>query len=61
MILILVMLKILASILLIAFLIAGIFKANPRTHNLSYGHTAEYLAGFIVFMIGITGLYNLWI
>jgi hypothetical protein len=52
--------KVLASIFLIAFLIAGIFKANPHTHNSKYGHRAEYAAGFIICMAAVIGLYYLW-
>jgi len=52
--------KVLASTFLIALLIAGIFKANPRTHNSKYGHRAEYVAGFIICMTAVLGLYHLW-
>jgi len=57
---IVVVVKALASIFLIAFLIAGVFKANPRTHNSKYGSRAEYVAGFIICMTAVVGLYYLW-
>lgn len=55
---IIVAIKVLASIFMIAFLIAGIFKANPRTHR--YRPSAEYLAGFIICVSATMGLYYLW-
>jgi len=57
---ILIVIKVLVSIFLIAFLTAGILKANPRTHNPKHGHLAEYLAGFIICMVSLSGLYYLW-
>lgn len=53
--------KIVASLFLLGFFIAGIFKANPRLHNPKYGHKAEYLTGFIVFIGSLIGFYYLWI
>jgi hypothetical protein len=50
--------KIVASIFLIVFLIAGILKANPRTHR--YRPMAEYTAGFIICAFSLVSLYYLW-
>lgn len=57
---VLAILKVIASIILVGFLVAGIIKANPRTHNLSYGHLAEYSTGFLLFIGSIIGIYFLW-
>ncbi len=54
-------LKVLASLFLVAFLIAGIFKANPRTHNPERRPMAEYMAGFIICLLSLVGLYYLWV
>ena len=50
--------KVVASIFLTAFLVAGILKANPRAHRLR--PMAEYTAGFIICALSLTGLYYLW-
>ncbi len=52
--------KIIASVLLVAFLIAGIFKANPRTHNPEFPPLAEYGAGFLICTFSIWAFYALW-
>ncbi len=51
--------KLFASLILVASLIVGAFKANPRTHR--YDHRAEYLTGFIFFIGALAGLYYLWV
>jgi hypothetical protein len=53
--------KIFATVFLVAFFIAGIFKANPRTHNPENRHIAEYIAGFLICMFSLVGVYYLWI
>ncbi len=53
--------KVLASIFLVAFFIAGIFKANPRTHNPERRPMAEYMAGFLISVFSLAGLYYLWV
>jgi hypothetical protein len=51
--------KVIASVFLTAFLIAGILKANPRTHR--HTHMAEYTAGFIICVFSLASLYYLWV
>lgn len=58
---IIVLIKVLCSIFLVAFFIAGVFKANPRTHNPERRPMAEYMAGFIIFLFSLVGLYYLWV
>jgi len=53
--------KVLASIFLVAFFIAGIFKANPHTHNPEIGPIAEYSTGFLICAASLVGIYFLWI
>jgi len=53
-------LKIIASILLVMFFIAGAFKANPRLHNPEYPPMAEYTAGFLICTSSVVGFYYLW-
>ena len=53
--------EVLATIFLIAFFIAGVFKANPRAHNPEYRPIAEYAAGFLICSFSLAGLYYLWI
>lgn len=50
--------KAVASIFLMAFFIAGVLKANPRTHR--YRPMAEYAAGFIICTLSLMALYHLW-
>ena len=50
----------LASVFLLAFFIAGAFKANPRAHNPEISSAAEYFSGFLICAISIFGLYYLW-
>lgn len=52
--------KVLCSIFLVAFFIAGVFKVNPRTHNPERRPMAEYMTGFIICMFSLIGLYYLW-
>jgi hypothetical protein len=52
--------KIIATVFLVAFLIAGVLKANPRTHNPEYRRLAEYSAGFLICTFSIFGIYSLW-
>jgi hypothetical protein len=56
-----IIMKSVASLFLLGFFVAGIFKANPRTHNPEYPPLAEYGAGFIVFIGSIVGFYYLWL
>jgi hypothetical protein len=53
--------KAVASIILFVFLVAGILKANPRAHSPNNRHSAEYLAGFIIFIGSLIGFYCFWI
>jgi uncharacterized membrane protein YphA (DoxX/SURF4 family) len=53
--------KVLASIFLVAFLIAGLFKADSRTHNPERRPMAEYMAGFLISVFSIASLYNFWV
>lgn len=53
--------KIIASIFLLIFLVIAVLRANPQTHNPKYGHTAEYLTGFIFFAGALWGFYVLWL
>ncbi|MGQ9425238.1 hypothetical protein ACXYTJ_06130 [Gilvimarinus sp. F26214L] len=57
---ILLILKILASLFLVALFVAGVFKANPRSHDPEYPPLAEYGAGFISCALACVGLYYLW-
>lgn len=54
-------LKIIGSFLLLIFLLAGVLKANPRTHNPDYPPMAEYAAGFIICVISLVGLHYIWV
>ncbi|GAB2198426.1 hypothetical protein [Sessilibacter sp. MAH4] len=59
--LLIVLAKLFASIILLSLFIAGVFKANPKTHNPKNRPIAEYMAGFICTFGALLGLYFLWI
>ena len=50
--------KVLATIFLSTLFLAGVLKANPRTHK--HGAAAEYLAGFLACCGSVIGFYYLW-
>ncbi len=52
--------KVIATVLLIMFLVSGILKADPRTHNPDYPRLAEYGAGFLICTFSIIGIRYLW-
>jgi len=52
--------KIIASVFLVAFLVAGVMRANPRFHSSRYPPMAEYAAGFIITFLTSLGFYYLW-
>lgn len=58
---VLLVLKIIASVLLLCLFTVGVLKANPRTHNPEYHPIAEYGAGFICCGLACLALYHLWI
>jgi hypothetical protein len=53
--------KVLASIILVAFLIAGAFKTDSRRHNPDWRPMAEYAAGFLISVFSLAGLYFFWV
>lgn len=53
-------LKIVASVFLFTFLVAGIMRANPRFHPANHPTIAEYAAGFIITFLACAGFYYLW-
>lgn len=52
--------KVIATMLLIMFLISGILKADPRTHNAENPRLAEYSAGFLICAFSIIGIVHMW-
>ena len=52
--------KVVASVLLLIFFLAGALKANPRTHNPDYPPMAEYTAGFLICGFSVFVLHYLW-
>ena len=52
--------KILGSVVLVALFIAGVFKANPRTHDPELKPFAEYAVGFVCCFISVVSFYYLW-
>jgi hypothetical protein len=52
--------KVLSTIFFFAFFIAGVFKADPRTHNPERRPFSEYTAGFLICTSSIIGIYYLW-
>lgn len=52
--------KLLLSLFLVCFLIAGVMKAHPKTHNPELRPLAEYAAGFLICFASCLGLYYLW-
>lgn len=55
-----IILKLFASLLLLACIFVGIKKADKKTHNPNYRSIAEYITGFIFVYAGIWGLQSLW-
>ena len=53
--------KVFASIFLVAFFIAGIFKADSSTHNPERRAIAEYMAGFLISVFSLASLYYFWV
>jgi len=52
--------KVIASVFLVCFFCAGIFKAHPKTHNPELRPIAEYTAGFLICGVSLASLYALW-
>jgi len=52
--------KVFSTVFLFVFFIAGVFKANPRTHHPECRPFAEYTAGFMICTSSIIGIYYLW-
>lgn len=52
--------KVLVTLFLGAFFIAGVFKANPRMHDPEKDSMAEYVAGFLICLFSLSGLYYFW-
>jgi len=52
--------KVLSTIFLFAFFIAGAFKADPRSHHPERRAFAEYSAGFLICTCSIISIYYLW-
>ena len=53
-----IILKILASFLLLVFIYVGALKANKNNHH--QAAMAEYITGFIFTFGAIVGIYYLW-
>lgn len=53
--------KLLASVFLVALLVSALLKADPRRHNPKYPPIAEYGAGFIASVLSSAALYWLWL
>lgn len=53
--------KVFATLVVLAFFIVGISKANPRMHNPAYPPLAEYGTGFIMCALAVAGFYYLWV
>lgn len=51
--------KIFVTLFLATLFVAGVLKANPRSHV--HGTVAEYTAGFLCCAASLIGLYYLWI
>ncbi|WP_226666921.1 hypothetical protein [Microbulbifer aggregans] len=52
--------KIMGSLFSVVAIVIGSAKANPSWHVPAYSPIAEFVTGFFLFFVGVTGLFYIW-